>query len=160
MTVLQPAPDDAVSRHDGNGVDLHYLEHARAALGPAIAASHSASTEAGDDDIRTLAREAHAQQTSQLMAISACLTRWGRPELAGPDPAAAEGLLGLPGPAFDRAFALQLTSYVHASMSAARNEMVGGASPGARGIAQESIRAQCRQLGTLELLSVPVLTQQ
>src|SRR5690606_19043139 len=60
-----------------------------------------------------------------------------------------EGLSGLDGAALEVAFTAQLSAHAHASMTVARAEMVAGAHPGARGIAQESIRAQCRSLTAL-----------
>ncbi len=162
MTALEPTPTDhahIAPRRDGNGVDLHYLEHALAALGPAMAASRAATARGHDEDVRSLARQALSLQTSQLAAISAGLLRWDRPEAAAraPGPNEAERWTGLHGAALDRAFQVQLTAHAHASISAARTEMVGGASPRARAIAEDSIRAQCQQLAALHVLSPVVV---
>jgi uncharacterized protein (DUF305 family) len=162
MTVLNPAPRDDAStarRPDGNDVDLHYLEEARAALRPVMAISHAVSGRATGHDLRALARDALSAQTRQLAAISACLLAWDRPKTAGPRPAATEALPGLHGPTLDRVFADQLTAHAHASITAARAEMVAGASRSARAIAEDAIGAQYRQLAALDLLFPPAIRQ-
>lgn len=158
MRVTDPAPTEhagTTRRGDGNGIDLHYLELALAALGPAMATSHAATVRATGDDVRTLAREALSQQTRQLAAVSACLHGRDDREAAGPEGGPHAGLPGLHGPALDRAFVVQLTDHAHISMTAARAEMVGGASARARKIAEDSIRMQCRHLAALEQLAPP-----
>jgi hypothetical protein len=160
MTVRNHEPVDhaaAILRPDGNDVDVHYLEEARGALALVIAIIHAVSSRPAGHNVRALARDALSVQTRRLAAISACLLAWDRPEAPGrgqdsePDPGATE-LPGFDGPTLDQVFANQLTAHAHASISAARAEMVAGASRGARSIARDAIRAEYRQLAALDVL--------
>jgi uncharacterized protein (DUF305 family) len=155
MTVLNPAPRDIAStgrRSGGNKVDLRYLEDARDALTSVMAITQAVSDRSAD---HILARDALTVQTRQLAAISACLRAWDQLETPGTRHVASEPLPAPHGPTPDRVYADQLTAHAHASIAAARAEMVAGASPGARAIAQDAIRAQYRQLAALDLLSAP-----
>ena len=141
---MDPAPH--------NDADLHYLEQARAALQRVIPLSDAASGRAAGQDVRALARDALGAQSGRLAAISACLLAWDRPEAADPQAVEAESLPGIHGTALDRAYADRLTAHVHASMAAARAEMVAGVSGDARAIAEGALRAQSHQLAALDVL--------
>lgn len=136
---------------DDKGADLDYLEQAHAALRPAMAASRAASLRADRADVRSLAYDALLVQTTQLAALTACLELWGRPDSV-PTAETPEGLLGLEGAVLETAYAVQLTAHAHASMVVARAQMVAGGDGRARGIAEESIRAQYRHLAGLDRL--------
>jgi len=163
MTGSHPTLDDSTDasapRHDGNDVDLHYLQQARAALGPVLEGCRTVATRGGDDDVRALARSTWVEQSDRLAAVSACLREWGAAADTSPQPASADALAPLHGAALDRAFADQLTSHAHASIEAARVELVAGAGRAERQIAEDAIHAEDRRLGRLALLAVPAAGQ-
>jgi hypothetical protein len=154
MTVSKtPATDDAATtfRSDGNEVDFHYLEEARAALPRVIAIIRAASSRGAAHDVRGLAHEALPVQTRRLAAISDYLLAADRPETPCPRPSSSDGASALDGPTLE-VFADALTAHAHASIAAARTEMIAGASRDARAIAEDAIRAEYRQLAALDLL--------
>lgn len=159
MTGSHPTLDDhtdtSVPRHDGNDVDLHYLQQARAALGPVVEGCRTVATRGGDDDVRALARSTWVEQADRLAAVSARLREWGTAADTSPHPASADALAPLHGAALDRAFADQLTSHAHASIEAARVELVAGAGRAERQIAEDAIHAEDRRLAVLALLFPP-----
>lgn len=161
MTRTQAAPGDdtTIPQHDGNDVDVHYLEHTHAALGPIMAASNAAAVQGTDHHVRALARLAYAEQTDQLATISACLLAWGRPTAVEPHAPLAEAATRVQGPTRDHVFADQLTAHAHASLASARLELVAGVSHTARPIAEAAIHKQDRRLAALHLLFPPTLAK-
>lgn len=149
----RPARSATARTHHGNDEDVRYLLEARAALFPIMAASRAAATHGSSPHVRSLARLALAEQGDQLAAITACLTAWGHEDLAPPTPTIAEVLEGLRGRELDHAFAVVLTDHAHDSLVRARIEMVAGASPVARPIAEAAIHKQDRRLAALERLA-------
>lgn len=154
MRVANPAPvhDRENSRPYGNDADARYLEESSAALLSIMAACDAAAGRSTSDDVRALARDALADQTHQLSAISDCLLAWGRPEATRPRTTDAEALVGLHGRALDQVFVDRLTAHAHASITRARAEMVAGVSRTARPIAEHAIHTHDRQLAALDLL--------
>lgn len=155
MSVIDRAVTDsavAALPADGNAVDLQYVEQSYADLHVAMAASRTVSTEGSRHEVRALAREALAQQTTQLAAITACLRAWERPVALGPHPDATV-LRGLEGTALDEGFTAQLTAHAHASKEAARTEVEGGVCRRVRDIAQSSIRTQSLVLAAVTRLA-------
>lgn len=152
----RPAGPGAARHRDGNDEDVRYLLEARAALFPIMAASRAAATLAGSPHVRSLARVALAEQGDQLAAITACLHDWGHTDPADPAPARAgalaDVLTGLRGPEVDRVFVLVLTDHARASLVRARVEMVAGASPLVRPIAEAAIHEHDRRLAALQHL--------
>lgn len=140
------------ARPDGNDADLRYLAHAHAALGPVVAACSTALARGGSTGVRALARSTWVEQTYQLAAIAACLDGWRAPGGEEARGGPVDALAGLHGAALDRAFADQLRAHAHASIAAARSEMVAGASRGARQVAEHVIHAEDRRLAALERL--------
>lgn len=124
-----------------NAVDVQYVQQAYAALHVALAASRAASTEGSCHAVRALAREATAQQTTELVAVTACMREWGMPAPLGPYPDATT-LRELEGTAFDRAFTDQLAAHAQASKAAARAQVDGGESKRVRDIARRSVQTQ------------------
>ena len=59
----------------------------------------------------------------------------------------------------DQAFADHLTAHAHASLMSARVEMIAGANPAARSIAEQAIHAHDRRLAALTLLFPPTTPQ-
>ena len=163
MTGSHPTLDDrtdtSAARHDGNDVDLHYLQQSRAALGPVLEGCRTVATRGGNDDVRALARSTWVEQADRLAAVSARLREWGTAADTSPHPASADALAPLHGAALDRAFADQLTSHAHASIDAARVELVAGAGRVERQIAEDAIHAEDRRLARLALLAVPAAGQ-
>jgi uncharacterized protein (DUF305 family) len=157
MTDTHTAPgtsSTAIPRRDGNAVDVHYLEHTRAALGPIMAASSAASSQATRHGVRALARVAFTEQTDQLATISAVLLAWGRPAVTGPRTTVADATPSS-GSDLDQVFADLLTAHAHASLAAARVEMVAGASHAARPIAEAAIHKHDRRLAAIDELFPP-----
>lgn len=144
-----------VRRRDGNAADVHYLEEARAALGPIMAASRDIAASGRSYHVRALARLALAEQADQLAAITAALSAWGRLDAGSsstpfPDPMHEQHSRDQ-----DRNFADHLTAHAHASLASARAEMIAGASPTARAIAEQAIHAHDRHLAAISLLFPP-----
>jgi uncharacterized protein (DUF305 family) len=144
-----------VRRRDGNAADDRYLEEARAALGPIMAASRAVAASGRSHHVRALAGLALAEQADQLAAITAALSVWGRLDArsavtpfpdAVPEPHSTDR---------DRIFADHLTAHAHASLTSARAEMIAGASPAARSIAEQAIHAHYRRLAAISLLFPP-----
>lgn len=152
MIVSIPTPDSpATTLHPrGNGVDLHYLQEARTSQREVIAFLQAASRRATRPAVRGLVRDALSEHTSRLEAISASLLPWNRPQKLGPSPAAPDRLPELPVLTLDRAVTERLTAHAHATIHAARSEMVAGSSERVRAIAQEAIRAGYRLLAALD----------
>jgi uncharacterized protein (DUF305 family) len=157
MTDTEPAPTTRPSpRPDGNDTDIHYLEDTRAALAPIMRASSAAASRGSRPEVRDLARVALSVQADQLAAIGACLTAWGRPDVAARPTATSQSSPAHRGPLVDRVFVDQLSDHAHAALRAARTEMVSGASRAVRLIAEDAIHAQDRQLAALTTLSLAV----
>jgi uncharacterized protein (DUF305 family) len=146
------------SRH-GNAADVHYLEEARDALGPIMAASRAITTSGRTRHVRALARLALAEQADQLAAITAALRTWGRLDSLGAATSLPDAAPGLPRTDMDRMFADHLTAHAHASLTSARAEMIAGANPAARSIAEQAIHAHDRRLAALTLLFPPTTPQ-
>lgn len=147
-----------VRRRDGNAADVHYLEEAHAALGPIMAASRDIATSGRSHHVRALARLAFAEQADQLAAITAALAAWGQLDTCStstplPDPSRQQGSEGQ-----DLDFTDHLTAHAHASLASARAEMIAGASPTARSIAEQAIHAHDRRLVAISLLLPPPTT--
>jgi hypothetical protein len=151
MAASDPASNTAWRRH-GNAADVHYLEEARDALGPIMAASRAVTTSGRSHHVRALARLALAEQDDQLAAITAALSAWRRLDalIAGTPP--VDEVLELHGTDQDRTYADHLAAHAHASLASARAEMIAGANPAARTIAEEAIHAHDRHLSAIRLL--------
>src|SRR5512145_1385354 len=91
-------------RH-GNAADVHYLEEARDALGPIMAASRAVATSGRSHHVRALARLALAEQADQLAAITAALSAWGRLDALSASPPPVDPVLEPRGTDQDRIFA-------------------------------------------------------
>lgn len=165
MTSAEHAPTTYVRGHvrahvgsgprpDGNAADLRYVQQACAALGPIMAACESAASRSERHDVRAVAGRAYVVQSHELRAISDVLRAWGRPDLARRTPTEAEALAGLAGLALDRTFVERLSAHAYASIAAARAELVTGASPAARVLAERAIHAEDRQLAALQRLTL------
>lgn len=144
----------ATSRRRGsNGADLRYLEEARSALEAIMPISDAARRSAASPQVRALASDALVVQTSQLEAIALGLLGWGR-QVANPldarEPSEPEQEAG------EVVYAAALAAHAHASIASARAEMVSGLNPSTRAIAQDTIRAQSRQLSALGPTPSPV----
>lgn len=150
MTLDHPTAAPAAARPDGNDVDAAYLEEAVAALASIMSASADAASRSDARDVRVLAGDALRVQTAQLTTISACLLARGRPHVRTPrrSPGTSPAPHGVAG---DRSFVAQLTAHTHASLTAARIEMISGSSHAVRPIAEMTIHDQDRQLAALVL---------
>ena len=146
-------------RRDGNAADVHYLEEASAALGPIMTASRAVATSGRSHHVRALARLALAEQADQLAAITAALSVWGRLEDLGASTPFPNAVPELQDAHQDRVFTDHLTAHAHASLKSARAEMIAGASPAARSIAEQAIHAHNRRLAALVLLFPPTTPQ-
>ncbi|HET8986394.1 MAG TPA: hypothetical protein VFN03_11605 [Trueperaceae bacterium] len=144
-----------VRRRDGNAADVHYLEEARAALGPIMAASSDIATSGRSHHVRALARLALAEQTDQLAAITAALTAWGQLDNRSTSIPLPDAKPDLHSRDHDRTFADHLKAHAHVSLASARAEMIAGASPTARSIAEQAIHAHDRRLAAIRLLFPP-----
>lgn len=152
MTRDKATPRDTagtIRQSGSNDADLRYLEEARSALRAIIPISDAARRSASSPDVRALASDALVVQTSQLEAIEVGLLRWDHPQVATDHPLAAGGPSDRDQKAGDPVFADVLAAHAHASIASARAEMVAGLNPRTRGIAQDAIRAQSRQLSAL-----------
>lgn len=138
-------------RH-ANAADVHYLEEARDALGPIMTASRAVATSGRSHHVRALARLALAEQGDQLAAITAALSAWGRLDALIASPPPVDSVLEPHGTDQDRIFADHLAAHAHASLASARAEMIAGANPAARSIAEEAIHAHDRGLAAVRLL--------
>jgi uncharacterized protein (DUF305 family) len=145
----------APSRPDGNEADLLYLERAHAALGPVLTACSAAAAHGASSGLRALAQSTRAEQVRQLAAISACLGMWRSPGTEVRPLGTADALAGLRGAALHEAFVDHLTAHAHASIAAARAELVTGASSSARQVAERVIHAEDRRLAALARLHAP-----
>lgn len=146
-----------VRRRDGNAADVHYLEEARAALGPIMAASRDIAASGRSHHVRALGRLALAEQADQLAAIAAALSAWGQLD-ARSAPTSTPFPDAIPerhSTDQDRNFADHLAAHAHASLASARAEMITGASPTARSIAEQAIHAHDRRLAAIILLFPP-----
>ena len=146
-------------RHNSNAADVHYLEEARDALGPIMAASRGTATSGRSHHVRGLARLALAEQTDQLAAITAALSVWGRLDALGPPTPLPDAVPEVASTDQDQVFADHLTAHAHASLMSARVEMIAGANPAARSIAEQAIHAHDRRLAALTLLFPPTTPQ-
>jgi uncharacterized protein (DUF305 family) len=144
---------------NGNAADVHYLKEARDALGPIMAASRGIATSGRSHHVRGLARLALAEQTDQLAAITAALTGWGRLDVPGASTPLPGALPEVASTDQDQAFADHLAAHAHASLTSARAEMIAGANPAARSIAEQAIHAHDRRLAALTLLFPPTTPQ-
>jgi uncharacterized protein (DUF305 family) len=144
-----------VRRRDGNAADVHYLEEARAALGPIMAASRDIAASGRSHHVRALARLALAEQADQLAAIAAALSAWGQLDSRSASTPFRDAMPELHSTDQDRTFADHLTAHAHSSLVSARAEMIAGASPTARSIAERAIHAHDRRLAAISLLFPP-----
>jgi uncharacterized protein (DUF305 family) len=149
MTATEPTS----RARDGNATDLRYLEEAGAALAPIMAVCGAAATRSASSDVRALASDALSVQGRQLSQISTVLHAWQRPAPAPSPVPDADALDGLRGEALDRVFVERLHAHARASIAGARGEMVGGASPSARRVAEDAIHAGDRQVAALLLVA-------
>lgn len=154
------ATASGIRRRHGNAADVHYLEVARDALGPIMAASRAITTSGRTHHVRALARLALAEQADQLAAITAALTIWGRLDILGAVTPLPDDAPGFHSTDQDRVFADHLTAHAHASLASARAEMIAGANPAARSIAERAIHAHDRQMAALTLLFPPATPQE
>lgn len=145
---------DAEPRPDGNATDLRYLEQSCAALVSIMAACGTAAARSERHDVRAVASRARAVQAQQLRATSDVLRAWGQPDPTRHAPTEGDALVGLVGQLLDRTFVERLSAHAYASIAAARAELVTGASPAARLLAEGAIHAEDRQLAALERLAL------
>ena len=146
-------------RRGCNAADVHYLQGAREALGPIMAASMATATSGRSHHVRGLARLALAEQADQLAAITAALDTWGRLDALAVRTPPTDAAPGLHGTDQDRVFADQLSAHAHASLTSARDEMIAGVNRTARSIAEQAIHAHDRRLAALSLLYPPATPQ-
>ena len=144
-----------VRRRDGNAADVHYLEEARVALGPIMAASRDIAASGRSHHVRALARLALAEQADQLAAITAALSAWGQLDAGSSSTLFSDAMREQHSRDQDRNFADHLTAHAHASLASARAEMITGVSPTARAIAEQAIHAHDRRLAAISLLFPP-----
>ena len=145
-------------RRDFNDADLRYLRGALLALGDARRASHVAAAWGSDPRVRALARRARATQADDIRAIRSMLLGWGRQEGstdAGRDTVAVpvDDLQSLDGLEIDRRFIEMLTAHAEASLASARTEMIEGFGGSSRRLAEDTSRANWRELAALSLLT-------
>jgi uncharacterized protein (DUF305 family) len=134
-----------------NGADLHYLRGALLALKDVHRASDVAAAGASDPRVRALARRASATQADDIGVITSMLLGWGRE--GGLDQAgAASDLRSLDGLEIDRRFIEILTAHDEASLVSARTEMVEGFGGSSRRHAEDTSRANWRELAELSLI--------
>lgn len=148
-----------VRRRDGNAADVHYLEEARAALGPIMAASRDIAASGRSHHVHALARLTLAEQADQLAAITAALSAWGQLDGRSTSTPFPDAIPELHSTDQDRDFADHLTAHAHASLASARAEMIAGASPTARSIAKEAIHAHYRRLAAISVLFPPTTSR-
>ena len=160
MIIAQPAdvPDVAARprlgvRPDGNAADQHYLEEAAGALGPIMAACEAGAARSPRPAVRILVREAKGVHAAQLSAIAEILHAQGRPGPSYVRAGEVADLARLAGAALDRALVERLTAHAHASIAAARTELVVGVSPSVRRLAERAIHADDRLIAALERIS-------
>jgi uncharacterized protein (DUF305 family) len=135
-----------------NGADLRYLRGALLALKEVRKARDVAAAAASDPRVRALARRASATQADDIGAITSMLLGWARE--GGPDPAgAASDLRSLDGLDIDRRFIEILTAHAEASLVSARTEMIEGFGGSSRRHAEDTSRANWRELAELGFLS-------
>jgi uncharacterized protein (DUF305 family) len=135
-----------------NGADLRYLRGALLALKEVRKVSDVAAAAASDPRVRALARRASATQADDIGAITSMLLGWGGE--GGPDPAgAASDLRSLDGLDIDRRFIEILTAHAEASLVSARTEMIEGFGGSSRRHAEDTSRANWRELAELGFLS-------
>jgi uncharacterized protein (DUF305 family) len=135
-----------------NGADLRYLRGALLALKDVRKASDVAAAAASDPRVRALARRASATQADDIGVITSMLLGWGRE--GGPDQAgAASDLRSLDGLEIDRRFIEILTAHAEASLVSARTEMIEGFGGSSRRHAEDTSRANWRELAELGFLS-------
>jgi uncharacterized protein (DUF305 family) len=148
-----------VRPRDGNAADVHYLEEARAALGPIMAASRAVAASGRSHHVRALARLAHAEQADELAAITAVLSRWRQLDVHSGSTPLPDAVRALRTTDQDQHFVDHLTAHAHASVAAARAEMIAGASPAARSLAEQAIHAHDRRLSAISLLFPPTTSR-
>lgn len=160
MIIAQPAGAPGVAARprvgvgpDGNAADQHYLEQAAAALGPIMAACEAGAVRSPRPDVRVLVREARGVHAAQLSAVADILHAQGRPGPSYVRAGEVADLARLAGASLDRALVERLTAHAHASIAAARTELVVGASPSVRRLAERAIHAEDRLLAALERVS-------
>jgi hypothetical protein len=160
MIIAQPAgPPDVAARPrlgvrpDGNAADQRYLEEAAGALGPIMAACEAGAVRSPRPDVRILVREARGVHAAPLSAIAEILHAQGRPGPSYVRTGEVADLARLAGAALDRALVERLTAHAHASIAAARTELVVGVSPSVRRLAERAIHAEDRLIAALARIS-------
>lgn len=160
MIIAQPAGVPGVAARprvgvgpDGNAADQHYLEQAAASLGPIMAACEAGAVRSPRPDVRVLVREARDVHAAQLSAVADILHAQGRPSPAYVRAGEVADLARLAGASLDRALVERLTAHARASIAAARTELVVGASPSVRRLAERAIHAEDRLLAALGRVS-------
>jgi len=135
-----------------NGADLRYLRGALLALNDVHRASDVAAEAASDPRVRAFARRASATQADDIGVLTSMLLGWdreGSPDQAG----AASDLRSLDGLEIDRRFIEILTAHAEASLVSARTEMKEGFGGSSRRHAEDTSRANWRELAELGLLT-------
>jgi uncharacterized protein (DUF305 family) len=149
-----------LTRRSGfNDADLRYVRRALRALRDAQKASDQAAAWSSDPDVRTLARRARTMQADDIGEMSSMLDGWGRHEggldhageFKTPSPLAfaARDLSSLDRLELDRRLIESLTAHAEAAIASARIEMIEGFEPSIRRIAEDTIRANSRDLSAL-----------
>lgn len=142
-------------RRDFNDADLRYLRGALLALGDTRRASHVAAAWGSDPRVRALARRARATQADDIRAITSMLLGWGQGGSTEPAGLAVpvDDLQSLDGLEIDRRFIEMLTAHAEASLASARTEMIEGFGGSSRRLAEDTSRANWRELAALSLLT-------
>lgn len=142
-----------------NDADLRYVRRALRALKDAQKASDQAAAWSTDPGVRALARRAGTMQADDIRELSSMLERWGRhedgPEHPGalepssPPAFAAKCFSSLDRLELDRGLIESLIAHAGAAIASARTEMIEGFVPSIRRIAEDTIRANNRDLASL-----------
>ena len=139
-----------------NGADLRYLRGALLALKDVHRASDAAAVAASDPRVRALARRASATQADDIGVITSMLVGWDRQEISTDEDAEVNVSLeatASDGLEIDRRFIETLTAHAEASLVSARTEMNEGFGGPSRRLAEDTSRANWRELAELSSLS-------
>jgi len=153
--VIRPRP-----RGGGfNDADLRYVRRALWALKDARKVSDQAAAWSTDPGVRALARRAGTMQADYIRELSSMLERWGHDEEGPENPGPLEGsshralvassLSSLDSLELDRGLVESLVAHAVAAIASARAEMIEGFEPSVRRIAEDTIRANNRDLSSL-----------
>jgi uncharacterized protein (DUF305 family) len=142
-----------------NDADLRYVRRALLALRDAQEASDQAATWSTDPVVRALARRARTLQADHIRELSSTLEKWGRhedgPEHTGalesssPPAFAATCFSSLDRLELDRGLIESLIAHARGAIASARTEMIEGFEPSIRRIAEDTIRANNRDLSAI-----------